>query len=218
MKRLVVILAFFAAGCAQNLTAPLNSVPVTSMAEYFWTAGTTETLNSDIITTRDSGGVLLADDSNPSGAFQTTLVCRVSADSVVAEGFIDSSLIDLDPYTYFIEGDTNAPLPRHPGGVVLLRSNPLVDSSWRAGTIGRYSSPNEKPFPVEARLLERLDTLNVNGVSYPDVLVIRYAHELADFSADSTKPYWVIFYARGRGPIMFDKVKGTLFERRAILP
>ena len=34
-----------------------------------------------------------------------------------------------------------------------------------------------------------------------DVLAMRYAHELADTADISHVPYWVIFYARGRGPI-----------------
>jgi len=217
MKRLIFILAFFAAGCAHELTAPLNSVPVTSMAEYFWTAGTTEILGSDRVTTRDSNGLLLADEVNPSGTFRTTLVCRVSADSVFTEGFKDSSLIDLDHGQYFIEGDSTTLAPRYPGAIMLLRSNPLIDSFWYAGTIGDRSSQSDKPYAVEARLLERLDSLSIGDVSYPDVLAIRYAHEKPDFSVDSTKPYWVIFYARGRGPIMFDKVENSALERRAIL-
>jgi len=222
MKRLLIILALFAAGCAHDLTAPLASVSTTNMAEYFWTAGTSEALNTDILTTRDSNGGLLVDDSNPNGTLRTTLRCRVSADTIFAEGFIDSSVIDL---TYpnanmsFIEGDTLPPVSDRPGGILLLRSNPLVDSSWHAGTILKKNSPNYHAYAIEARLLARLDTLTVAGVSYPDVLAIRYAHELPGFSADSINiPYWVIFYERGRGPIMFDKVEGSKFERRAILP
>jgi len=213
MKRLIFILAFFTAGCAQNLTAPLNSVPVTSLAEYFWTAGTTETLDSDKITTRDSNGLLFADDAKPSGALRTTLVCRVSADSVFAEGFKVGSIMDLDNDAGFI--DTTQSGSYHSGGALLLSGNPQVDSSWPAGTI---MTKRYKYVPVEARFLQRLDTLTVNGVSYPDVLAVRYAHEKLDLTVDSTDvPYWVVFYARGRGPVMFDKVDTTFFERRAIL-
>lgn len=221
MKRLIVILAFFATGCAHDLTAPLNSVPVTSMAEYFWTAGMTEALDtglliSDRITTRDSGGVLLASDSTSEGTLRTTLVCRVSADSVFAEGFRAGSIIDLDDGPGFV--DVSPSGTYHSGGVLLLRNNPLVDSSWPAGTMMLRASSNYKSFPIEARLLARLDSLDVGGVSYPDVLAIRYAHEFPDLTVDSVNvPYWVIFYARGRGPIMFDKVgPSTPFERRAI--
>ncbi len=216
MKRLIILLAFFAAGCAHDLTAPLNSVPVTSMAEYFWTAGTAEVLDSDKITTRDSNSLLLASDSNPNGTLRTTLLCRVSADTVFAEGFRVRSIFDLDDGSQFMDGDTTGPY-HSGGGIVLLRADPLVDSSWRGGTIMTGGS-NYKRFAVGARFLQRLDTLHVDGVSYPDVLTIRYAHENPDFSADTTKPYWVIFYERGRGPIMFDKIEGSILERRAILP
>src|SRR5665213_1818964 len=129
----IFILAFFAAGCAHDLTAPLASVPVTSVAEYFWSAGTSETLDAgntatDKITTRDSNGMLLAKDSNPNGALRTTLVCRVSADSVFAEGFKVGSLFDLDKGPGFV--DVTSSGSYHPGGVLLLLANPVIDSSW----------------------------------------------------------------------------------------
>ncbi len=217
MKSLFIIVALFASGCTQNLSAPLNSVPVSSMAEYFWKAGDTELFDSDQIATRDSSGILLAQDENPDGTLRT-LVGHVAPDSVTIEGFSYGSIFDLDKGMEFVTGDTTRGSPHHSGGsVVLLRENPLVDSAWLAGILMRYGSNDT--FPIEARLLSRLDTLTVSGVSYPDVLAIRYAHENSDFTVDATTvPYWVVFYARGRGPVMFDKVDGTsLSERRSLL-
>lgn len=215
-RRLIVIALLVAAGCTQNLTAPLNSVPITNITEYFWSAGKTELYDSDNITTRDSGAILLAADSVPGGKLRTTLLCHVSPDSITVERFGDGSIMDLSGGFEFVDS-ANGQL--HSGGhVVLLRADPLADSSWRAGMLRLSAYP---PFPIEARLLARLDTLSINGRSYPDVLAIRYAFEHPDLSADSIYvPYWVIFYARGHGPVMFDRVytSSKPFERRALLP
>ncbi len=216
MKRLIFILACALAGCVQDLTPPLNSVLVTSMADYFWHPGSSLEFNSDHIATRDSLGILLANDSTPAGTLRTTLKCLVSSDSVFAEGFTTGSILDLGKDTSFITLGANG--SRHSGGILLLKANPLVDSSWNAGIL--MTGPSYKSDSIEARLLARLDTVTISGVKYPDVLAIRYANEVPpSYTVDSLNcPYWVIYYARGRGPIMFDKVQGSSFERRALLP
>ena len=221
-KRLIVILAFAAAGCAHDLTAPLSSVPVTSMADYFWTAGTSESFDSDRIATYDSIGALIAADTNSNtGTLHTRIMCHISPDSVTAEHFEAGSLLDLDKSSMFIAEGVNATGSRYPGSVLLLKSDPLIDSAWPMGVLMTSNYTNHA---IEARFLARLDTLTVHGVAYRDVLVIRYAQESGpQFAVDSLgAPYWVIYYARGRGPIMFDKVNtpsnSPPFERRAILP
>lgn len=219
MKRLLIFsILLAAAGCAQSLTAPLDSVPITNIEEYFWSAGQTARYDSDLIATRDSGALLVADDSRPDGTGRT-LFCRLTPDSITVERFGEGTIMDLGGYELVDSVNGQA----HSGGhIVLLRANPLADSSWRAGTVMRVADYHT--FPIEARLLARLDTLSINGASYSDVLAIRYAHEFPNRSADSTDlPYWVIFYARGRGPVMFDRVyygpsSKTTFERRALLP
>jgi hypothetical protein len=49
--------------------------------------------------------------------------------------------------------------------------------------------------------------------------VVRYANEHAPGVVDPQYvPYWVIYYQRGRGPIMFDRVNigGGTPERRVV--
>jgi hypothetical protein len=101
------------------------------------------------------------------------------------------------------------------GGLLLLKSNPTVDSSWRAGTL---VTANHISYPITGRLLSRLDSLVIGGKSYSDILAVRYSHELPGEMLDTKNvPYWVIYYQRGRGPIMFDRVSinGAL-ERRVV--
>lgn len=111
------------------------------------------------------------------------------------------------PRTYF---------PNLQGGLLLLKSNPEVDSSWRAGTLVTNSNTS---YPITARLLSRLDTLVIGGKSYADVLVVRYAYEKqVELPDTQSVPYWVVYYQRGRGPIMFDRVNigGGMPERREV--
>jgi hypothetical protein len=98
--------------------------------------------------------------------------------------------------------------PHVPGGLVLLRRNLLsVSSSWRAGTLVVHEATS---YAITGRVLQRLDALQISGKKYADVFVIRYAHELPSGEAESgAVPFWVVYYQRGVGPIMFDKVRTT---------
>ncbi|GEM_PF-3475332 len=213
------------AGCSNTLTPPLNNVASSDMTAYFWNGTTRLSLDSEKIAGRDSGGMLYISDSGRTSHVVTTLVCRVSADTVQAQEFRPGTVIDLPDKWEFRDGDTTTPGPWHSGGLVLLRSNPTADSSWRAGTI--MNGNNYAAFAVEARLLARLDSLDIGNASFADVLVVRYAHEKgANHSVDSAAaPYWVVYYARGIGPIMFDRSAFSSspsysrpFERRMVVP
>ncbi len=106
--------------------------------------------------------------------------------------------------------------PFIPGGLVMLRNNHLSQSdNWRAGTL---VTNDHSSYAITGRVMQRLDSLQINGGQYPDVFVIRYAHELPNGQADTVHvPYWMIYYQRGVGPIMFDKVGvGTAFARREL--
>jgi len=96
--------------------------------------------------------------------------------------------------------------PHVPGGLVLLRRNLLTTgASWRAGTLVVHENTS---YTITARVLQRLDTLQIGSSKYADVFVVRYAHELLGGAPDSDAvPYWVVYYQRSAGPIMFDKVK-----------
>ncbi len=118
----------------------------------------------------------------------------------------------------------------HPdtGGLVLLRSNLFAnDSSWRAGTL---VTKDHQSHPITGHVLAHFDTLQVvtNNITkkYPDVLMVRYAHELSGANPESDIiPYWVVYYAKNIGPVMFDKIKAVApgsqilgIERREIAP
>ncbi len=109
------------------------------------------------------------------------------------------------------------------GGLVLMRDNLFAnDSSWRAGTL---VTANHQPFAITARVLSHLDSLHISGISksFPDVLMIRYANEGADQQPGTgTVPYWIIYFAKNEGPVMFDNIGAqgspNSFERWAIKP
>lgn len=110
--------------------------------------------------------------------------------------------------------------PESPGGLLLLRSDRTNDNdSWRAGTLVTHK--NWQSYAITGRIREHLDSLHItNGSvtkSYPDVLVVRYAHELAGAIPQSDAiPYWVVYYAKGTGPVMFDKQEGGKLTRRQL--
>ncbi|MDP4200736.1 MAG: hypothetical protein Q8922_09500 [Bacteroidota bacterium] len=107
------------------------------------------------------------------------------------------------------------------GPLVLLRQDRTIpNASWHAGTLVDPAH-NWHSYPITGRVVEQLDTLQItNGAvtkSYPSVLVVRYARELQDGSAQSdTIPYWIVYYHKGLGPIMFDKEEGGTLTRRQI--
>ncbi len=119
--------------------------------------------------------------------------------------------------------------PHDTGGLVLLRNTLFAnDSSWRAGTL--VKSVSDSSFSISARVLAHLDSLhvsaNVSGKdstqSFPDVLVVRYSHELPGEMPEPDLPYWIVYYAKNEGPVMFDNVpaSGTSakFERYEVKP
>jgi hypothetical protein len=106
--------------------------------------------------------------------------------------------------------------PYVPGGLVLLRANPDTGKFWRAGTL--VTKLNEQSYAIEARVMKRLNALEINGHSYPDILMVRYAHENSGGTPEQTViPYWMVYYQKGVGPIMFEKITNSgVIERRAV--
>ncbi len=117
--------------------------------------------------------------------------------------------------------------PADTGGLVLMRNDLFAnDSSWRAGTL---VTATHNSFPITARVLAHLDSLSItaNGIRLPkalsDVLMVRYSFEHpGELPESNTIPYWIIYYAKNVGPVMFDKVSGAgtavTVERREIMP
>jgi hypothetical protein len=111
--------------------------------------------------------------------------------------------------------------PQDTGGLVLMRDNLFAnDSSWRAGTIVTNDTAS---FPITARVLAHLDTLYIeaSGIknTYPDVLEVRYAFEHpGELPESNIVPYWIMYYAKNQGPVMFDKESSTGLERHEIKP
>jgi hypothetical protein len=122
--------------------------------------------------------------------------------------------------------------PYVPGGLVLMRNTMLAgDSSWRAGTL---VTKDHQSFRITGRVLAHLDSLQIRDSlptslkSFADDLVIRYSHEHPfENPLDDTIPYyWIVYYAKNKGPVMFDNVRAsgtgasqrTSVDRRQIGP
>ena len=147
MKKFAAILLLLSTGCAHELTAPLSTVSVTSMADYFWT-GSAITFKDDStgavtnqITFRDSSNFLLADDADASGKIRTTIACAVSQDTVFAENFVLGSVLDMDYGSYFSPLDTETLVPHVLSAAVISGDSAYVatDSGvWSASVSGRF--------------------------------------------------------------------------------
>jgi hypothetical protein len=128
---------------------------------------------------------------------------------------------DFDTGTISVSGFATGAWPNDTGGLVLMRDNLFAnDSSWRAGTIVTHDTTS---FPITARVLGHLDTLYVEASglknSYPDVLEVRYSYEHpGEIPEFNSVPYWIMYYAKDQGPVMFDKESGTGLERHEIKP
>jgi hypothetical protein len=94
------------------------------------------------------------------------------------------------------------------GEFALLRSvagGPItLGDSWPAGNLFIPQSP-VKYVQITARVLERLDSLKVDDQEFGDVFVVRYSLESGGQPVIGT-PYWIIYYSRGIGPVMIDRI------------
>jgi hypothetical protein len=215
----IAVLAAFA-GCTPSVVEPISQQPIVDIQSYFWKIGqtpinfvdTTDSLRYKLVFS-DTNGTLFADD----GGLQK-IEFVINQDSIYATGYslMKDSVIDPDNDSYFI------------GNLILLRNTlSLGDSTWTAGTL---ESKNHNSYTMTARLLSHFDTLQiVTGDSiakYPDVLMIRYMYETNTPSLTDPIPYWIVYYAKNIGPVMFDKIPysggGTaqtgILERREMRP
>jgi hypothetical protein len=78
----------------------------------------------------------------------------------------------------------------------------MTGSSWLAGNL--YLQSNY--FPITARVMEQLDSLKVDDQAFGDVFVVRYAFEGTDGAPYPQAPYWIIYFSRGIGPVMIDRI------------
>jgi hypothetical protein len=94
------------------------------------------------------------------------------------------------------------------GEFALLRSLSggliTVGDSWPAGNLFIPQSPI-KYVPITARVLEQLDSLKIDDQEFGDVFVVRYSLEQDGAPVFGT-PYWIIYYSRGIGPVMIDRI------------
>jgi hypothetical protein len=106
--------------------------------------------------------------------------------------------------------------PYAPGGLTLLQKDLFSrDSSWRAGTM---VDDKHHSYRVTAHVLGRLDSLQIQFNTQPatqhtygDILIVDYSYQ------SDARHEWIVYYQRGRGPIMFDtRDGGKLIDRRAI--
>jgi hypothetical protein len=95
--------------------------------------------------------------------------------------------------------------------------SPLVlGGSWRAGTL--VTESDHKSYALTARLLAHYDSLRVGTQSFADVLMIRYANEKVDTQPESLAvPYWVLYFGRGVGLVMAEKVRADSVIARQVL-
>lgn len=109
--------------------------------------------------------------------------------------------------------------PYNPGGLLLMQRNLFSgDSSWRAGTLVDSLHNSHR---ITGRVLAHLDSLHIQGLqlTYPDVLVIRYANETSLKGPNTSLNYWIVYYAKNSGPVMIDNYSPTSpFDRREIGP
>jgi len=103
--------------------------------------------------------------------------------------------------------------PEVPGGLTLLQKDVSEGASWRAGTL---VDDKHHSYRVTASVLGRLDSLQVRFPAtqhtYGDILIVDYS-----YTKESVLHEWIVYYQRGRGPIMFDtRDGGHLIDRRAI--
>ena len=220
MKRLllfpcIAILAAFT-GCSQSVVEPVSQQPIGNIDSYFWTSVRAPIKFVDSLGTfrytldflTDSNGMLTVSDA-PTQKIEFV----INQDSIYANGYslLHDSVIDPDDGSYFI------------GDLVLLRNNLLAgDSSWVAGTL---ESRNHIYYNITARMLAHFDTLQVvtgNIITkYPDALMVRYKFEGTPSTSD-TIPYWIVYYVKNIGPVMFDKVtvttQKTVINRHEIAP
>lgn len=157
--------------------------------------------------------------SSTIGTLNPTQVYASFSSPIQQVGWNDSSAWVLTTRNYDTARTINAPFtlvpglpngywPVDSGGLVLLRNTLFEnDSSWRAGTL---VTAGHQFYGITARVLGHLDSLRVTpasgaSISYPDVIMVRYAHELSGENLD-TIPYWIIYYAKAKGPVMFDNI------------
>lgn len=102
-----------------------------------------------------------------------------------------------------------------PGSIVLLHSHTggiSPDSSWLAGTLVNTNQNME--FPITARIIGHLDQVTMpDSTKYPDVIEVQYSYEV-NSKPSTIPPYWLIYYAKGIGPIIIDEVSGTVFTHK----
>jgi hypothetical protein len=123
--------------------------------------------------------------------------------------FLSSTWIEIPGLGYVSYAHEEGPL-------VLMKSPVRIGSSWNAGTY--VTSEDHKSYSIIGRLLGQYDTLRVGDNRYSDVLMIRYAHENQDLTAEAISiPYWVLYFARAKGIVMTEKVKGDSVVSRMIL-
>ncbi len=124
--------------------------------------------------------------------------------------------------------------PYVPGGLVLLRKNCIsLNTPWRAGTL---VTDNHRSWAITGRITNHFDSLLVTSTNssrtvilnhvYSDVIAVQYANETPLGPRFDSIPYWVVYYAKNAGPVMFDKISANptgpsgsiLIERREISP
>lgn len=118
---------------------------------------------------------------------------------------VNDSLMPVGPREEHID-DT-------PGELVLLQT-PADDTlqigdTWAAGNLVLpQSSLGQKTFPITARVVDRLDTIKVDGMTFSNVIGIRYAFEY-NASPVQLAPYWMIYYSKSIGPVLIDQLLVT---------
>jgi hypothetical protein len=213
------------AGCTQSAVEPISQQPIVDIDSYFWKIRQAPINFIDSVKTPDSvHEYQLVFSSDTNGSLDVGDDCPqkiefiLTPDSIYANGYSLSpdSLFDPDDGSRFIDN------------FVLLRNTLSTgDSSWTAGTL---ESKNHNSDLMIARLLSHFDTLQIatgdSITKYPDVLMIRYMYETSTPSLTDPIPYWIVYYAKNIGPVMFDKfslagigtTQTSVLQRREIRP
>ncbi len=138
------------------------------------------------------------------------------ADGVFYCGAESGSYRSADEGQVWTRIDRGNVVQRESGGFLLLPTRFAVGSSWDAGTLIEQGEGTKN---LTGRVLTHFDEMLLpdDAGRYTDVMVVRYAAEHADGSAQGNGYSWTVYYAAGHGPVYIEEYEnGTLAATTAL--
>lgn len=196
------------------LTTPI-ATSIVALHSWFPVSG------SPVLYTASVAGVA---SSTLVGAGRSSLASAPPGD-IIALGHFAGALYALTTSGYFeyeasqwheVPGLAYRSAMKEEGSLTLMHSPLLLGGSWPAGTL--VTESDHKSYLLTARLLAHYDSLRVGTATFADVLMIRYANEKPGLLPESVAvPYWVLYFSRGVGLVMAEKVRADSVTARQVL-